>query len=294
MTDRLPDIIIRASSFSTLLDCPERWCAQHPQLGNMRMPSGAPSIMGSGVHAGTAVYDNQRMIRVPPSVEQAIQVATDFVRNPEEDVIWDDFRQNEAIDIVARLTQNYCINFASRWHFDAVELPMDHWDVVAANGLVIRFTGHIDRRRVEWDEVPGNDGKLFRRERKGICDLKTGKRVMRADGTVNTQVSGAQMAQYELLELLSTKTLGKEEMLPAMIFAFPTSGKLKPAAATIDRPHRLFIGDAHNKGAIDIAADIIKSGNYWGNARSILCSPKYCPKHGKCRWQMTGETVYDD
>jgi hypothetical protein len=115
-----------------------------------------------------------------------------------------------------------------------------------------------------------------------------------ADGSVNTKLSGAQLGQYELLELMTTKTLGQEELLPAMIFGFPTVGKHKPAAAEVQRPHRILIGDKDHVGAIDIAANMIKTGSYWGNARSMMCSPKYCPKYGNCRWAVIGETVYDD
>lgn len=285
-----PDIWIRASSLATLFDCPERWAAQHPQLGNIRSPSSAASAVGTAVHAGTAVYDTARMIRIKPSVDDSVGAAVDAIMNPGEEVIWDDFNQKEASSIASRLTLSYCSSFASRFEFDAVELPMDHFDVTAVNGLRIRFTGHVDRRRVLHFVAKGDKPQQVRR---GICDLKTGKKVVRADGSVNTQASGAQMAQYELLELMSTHTLGKVDLLPAMIIAFPTIGKHQPAAAEIKAPHRLLIGDENNKGAIDIAAEMIKGGSYYGNARSMLCTQRYCPKHGNCRWQMIGENVYD-
>lgn len=292
MPERSPDIVIRASSFADLLDCPERWAARHPQLGNMRMPSSGASTIGTAVHAGTAVYDMDRLIAIRPNVSAATDAARDAIKKPREEVVWGDFRQSEALDVAVNLTSNYCNDFASYFEFDAVELPMDHLDIEAHNGLLIRFTGHIDRRRVLRFERHAEPGQPDYITRKGICDLKTGQKVVRADGTVNTQVSGAQLATYELLELMATNMLGKEELLPAMIFGFPTKGKHKPAAAEVQRPHRLLIGDAQNKGAIDIAAEMIKTGSYWGNARSMLCTPKYCPKHGNCRWQLTGES-YD-
>jgi hypothetical protein len=288
MTEVRPDYTIRASSLPTFFDCPERWAETHPQFGNIRMPSGAAAAIGTATHFGTGRFDMERLLRIVPSAEAAIDAAVQKIKEPDGEVIWDDFTLSEAKDIAARLTQNYCIGFASRFQFDAVEMPMNHWDVQAANGLIIRFTGTIDRRRVITQLNPA-DGS--RRERKGICDLKTGANVISANGEVNTKVSGAQMAMYELLELLSTNTLGKSDMLPAMIFAFPTKGKHQPAAAEVRSPHRLLIGDAHHKGAIDIIADTLKSGNFWGNARSTLCGPRYCPKHGKCRWQMSGEII---
>jgi hypothetical protein len=288
MTEVRPDYTIRASSLPTFFDCPERWAEQHPQFGNKRMPSGAAATIGSAVHIGTAKFDMARLLRIVPSAEESIEAAVQYVRDPSEEVLWDDYTKAEAKDIVARLTQNYCIGFASRFQFDAVEMPMDNWDVQAANGLIIRFTGTIDRRRVLNFAAIGDKPAYTR---KGICDVKTGANVISASGEVNTKVSGAQIAQYELLEILQTKTLGKADLLPAMIFAFPTKGKHQPAAAEIKSPHRLLTGDAHHKGAIDIIADTLKSGNFWGNARSMLCSPRYCPKFGKCRWQMSGEII---
>lgn len=287
-----PDIWIRASSLSTLFDCPERWAAQHPQLGAMRMPSSAASAIGTAVHAGCEVYDMARLIRVRPSLGDALDAAVEKIDKPEYEVIWDDFNQRQAKSIATQLVQSYCTAFSSRFEFDAIEMDMDYLDVVAANGLKIRFTGKIDRRRVLRFKAVGDQPA---RTRRGICDIKTGKKVILGDGSVNVQVSGAQMAVYELLELMSTNTLGKSDMLPVMIFAFPTVGKNQPAVSEIkEPPHRLLTGDADHKGAIDIAADMIKSGNYYGNARSMLCTPRYCPKHGNCRWQFTGENVYDD
>jgi hypothetical protein len=52
-------VTIRASSFGSLFDCPARWIAIH--LEGKRTPSSANSALGTGVHAGTAVYDESRV-----------------------------------------------------------------------------------------------------------------------------------------------------------------------------------------------------------------------------------------
>lgn len=268
------DIQIRASSLAELFDCPARWAAKH--IDKLWSPSGPPSLIGNGVHAGTAIFDTDRMLNIVPSVGAATDAAADCVRRPEHEVSWDEMPQAKAIDIAVRLTKNYCADLAPQFEFDVVERPMIPLDVIASNGLRIRFTGHVDRRRV----LP---------QGKGIVDIKTGKAVVRSDGSVNTKVSGAQLAVYELLDLMAYKTLRTQNMLPAMIIAMPTAGKHEPRAAEIHAPHRVLVGDADNKGLIDMAADTIKSGNFWGNPRSMLCGKKYCPKFDSCRFKFEGD-----
>lgn len=286
------DIAIRSSSLSGLFDCPARWAAQHPAIGGLLSPSTVPSLIGNGVHAGTAVFDTDRMLNITPEIGAATDAAAELIRNPERDVSWDEMPQAKAIDLAVTLTKNYCTDVAPRFTFDVVERPMQPLDVQAKNGLRIRFTGHVDRRRVETIDL-GPHAVL--ETRRGICDIKTGKRVVRSDGTVNTQVSGAQLAIYELLDLMAYQTLKKPNLLPALILAMPTAGKnLVPQAAEVPHPHRVLVGDRENKGLIDMAADTIKSGNFWGNPRSMLCGPKYCPLYAKCRFRFVGSQGVSD
>ena len=264
------DISIRASSLPTFFDCSERWRAQ--QLDGLWLPSGSAASIGTAVHAGTESWDHARLLGMPPSLQEATGAAAQSVERPAGEVVWNDNTQAKAKDVATTLVLNYCQNLAEQFTFDVVEMPMESLIVQATNGLRIRFTGKVDRRRVVGD-------------RRGVVDIKTGARVVRSDGTVNVQQSIGQLATYEMLELMASRTLGKFELLPAMIFGMPTAGRQQPAAGEVSRPHRILTGDAQHKGAIDIIAETVKSGNFIGNARSYLCGAKYCPVYNKCRWR---------
>ena len=269
-----PDMTIRASSLSELFDCSERWKAKY--LLGMWMPSGPPATIGKAIHRGTAVFDTQRLLGSAPSVEDAVEAAVHEVRNPDGEVNWDEMRPAEAIDIAARLTLNYCTDIAPKFTYRKVEMKLDSFDVQASNGVVIRFTGHVDRQYTLNDQY-------------GTLDFKTGKQVVKSDGTVSVQLSAAQLGTYELMELMATNTEKVQHILPAMIVAMPTAGKQLPKAVKVNNPHTLLIGDEQNKGLIDIAAQIYKHDLFAGNPRSMLCNVKYCPAFNKCRWRLTGE-----
>lgn len=275
MSDRDPDLIIRASSLGGLFDCAARWKAEH--LEGKRKPSGAPSVIGSGIHAGAAVFDSQRLEGGKGSVADAIDAAADYVRNPHEEVHWDDCRPAEAIDTAARLTNAYCQDIAPQFTYTKVEVKLDHLDVIASNGIMVRFTGHIDRERVVED-------------RAGIVDLKSGGNLVDVNGEVKVSLSAAQVGTYELTTIMSDATTERPHLLPAQIVALPTKGKHRPKVATLARPpHSLLLGDANHKGMIDAAAEFYKNDLWIGNPRSMLCNPKYCANYEGCWWRITAE-----
>jgi hypothetical protein len=225
MSDREPDLVIRASSFSEIFDCSERWAAKH--LEGMWMPSGAPAVIGTGVHAGTATFDTQRMLGIEPSTDEAVEAAAESVRNPKDEVNWDDVRPGEAIDIATRLTLNYCLDISPKFTYRKVEAKLKAFNVTASNGIVISFTGHVDRQYVEND--------LY-----GTLDFKTGKQVVAADGTVKVSLSAAQLGTYELLDIMAAKTEDQKPLLPAMIVAMPTGGKQR-SLRSINRAYCLSV-----------------------------------------------------
>lgn len=269
-----PAAIIRASSFATLFDCPHRF--EGTQLLGMRMPARAPTVIGSAIHSGAAIFDQARLDGDQPSINDAIDAAADYVRNPRDEVEWDDTTPGKAVDIAAAVTLSYCNDISPQFTFTKVESKCDSLDVQATNGTVIRFTGHIDRQQVVGNSL-------------GIIDLKSGQRVVKADGSVAVEIHGAQLATYELLELMDAHTSGAPNILPAQIIALPTAGKQKPAIVPVANPHKVLIGDAQNKGLIDYAAEMIKSGSFYGNPRSMLCSEKYCPRWANCFFRFQGD-----
>ncbi len=280
-----PELVIRASSLSTLFDCGERF-KQQILLGK-RLPSGAPSVIGTAVHRGTAEFDTARVNNLVPSLDAAIAAAADSARNPEHEVNWDDFRPGEAVDIAAKLTMNYCTDIAPGFTYRKVEMKLDHFDVIATNGLRMRFTGTVDRQYTEQITNDGDFDHLI--PAYGTLDFKTGKQVVKADGSVNVAVSAAQLGTYELLELMATTTEHVPHILPAMIVAMPTAGKHKPQIKKVNNPRSLLIGNEQHKGLIDIAAEIYKHDLFVGNPKSMLCNPKYCAHYADCHWRLTGE-----
>jgi hypothetical protein len=276
MSERQPDAVVRASSMPAAFDCGLRW--KETQLLGKKMPSTPPALIGSAAHAGTAVFDQARMDGVEGCVDDAMDAARDIIAHPQYEIDWNGEKPSDAITIAANLTLSYCNDIAPRYTYVSVETACKPLDIEAKNGTVIRFTGHIDRKRVSGDKF-------------GISDLKTGVRIMRADGTVNTQTSGAQLATYELLEMMDAATSGIESILPAEVIALPTSGKHKPTTATILNPHHVLIGDPARgeKGLIDDLADMLKYDIFPGNPRSTLCHAKYCPIYKTCRYRFQGE-----
>lgn len=277
-----PDLIIRASSLSTMFDCAARFKAEH--LEGKRLPSGSAATIGTAIHAGTAVFDLARLAGEKPSAEDAVDAAVDAVRQPKGEVNWDDCRPAEAIDIAARLTNNYCHDIAPNFTYRKVEQKLDNLDVKATNGVVIRFTGHVDRQYVLSQPDTHIDLLAY-----GTLDFKTGKQVVNAQGEVKVAMSAAQLGTYELLDMLSTRTEQRAPELPAMIVAMPTAGKQQPKAVKVSNPHKLLIGDEQHIGMIDAAAMFYKNDLWIGNPRSTLCNPKYCANFQKCWWRLTAE-----
>lgn len=275
MSEKEPDFIMRASSLSTLWDCPARFKAE--QLEGKRLPSGAAATIGTAIHAGAAVFDTQRMEGRIASVEDATDAAAQSVREARDGTRWDDCRPAEAIDKAVSLTNAYCQDIAPTFTYRKVEVKLNSLDVQTSNGVVIRFTGHIDRERAEGDQL-------------GVCDLKSGANIIAADGSVKVAAAAGQLAVYEMLTLLSDHTMQEQHLLPAQIIALPTAGKHAPRVATLNKqPYSLLIGDEQNKGLIEIAAAMYKNDIFFGNPRSMCCTPKFCAAFDQCRWRLIAE-----
>lgn len=276
---------IRASSFSELFDCPLRWATKY--LLDQRLPTTGRAHLGTSVHAGTAAFDKAQLDGDPISVDEAVDITLDTLRNAESEVSWEDIDTTYAERVGALLTARYCNDIAPHYEFEAVEercqsvyVTEDHWD-----GIVIELTGHIDRRIVRRDSHGDVAGR-------GIGDIKTGGQAVMPDGSVNMQLHGAQLATYELLEIMAGKTTGIEINLPATIIGMNTKTGLC-GAQSIDQPYQVLLGTPESPGMLDHAASMFKTGMYHGNPRSMLCNPKYCPAWTTCKWRF-GDPVETD
>jgi len=260
-------ITIRASSLSELFDCPARWEAKY--VRNMRLPRSAAAQLGTAVHAGTSLYDQSRLDGNPLTPDEAAGAVVDAVYRPEEDVDWGDESPKEAEAIGIALHKRYCKEIAPKQDYVAVEALCESLEIT---DLGISLTGTTDR--------------IFRTvDGFGIADIKTGKTAVAADGTVKTAGHAAQLGVYELL---AGAALGCTIDAPAQIIGLQvakTARGQRAGMASVHNARELLIGDELSPGLLQMAADLLHAGRFFGNCRSQLCTPKFCPAHTTCRWR---------
>ncbi len=260
-------ITIRASSLPELFDCPARFEAKY--VKGMRMPRSGAAQLGTAVHVGTALFDSSRLEGNPVTADEAAGAVVDAVHRPEEDVDWGEDSPGEAEAIGIALHKRYCQEIAPKQQYVAVEAKCDRLEI---SDIGIALTGTTDR-------------VTFTEDGYGIADIKTGKSAVSADGTVKTAGHAAQLAVYELL---AGAALGRVIEAPAQIIGLQvakTEKGRRAAIGTITGARDLLIGDDTGPGLLQIAADMLHTGRFFGNSRSQLCNPKYCPAYNVCRWR---------
>jgi hypothetical protein len=263
--------VIRASSWPSLFDCSYRWYWQN--IVGLRMPSSGAPALGTAVHAGTAAFDSATLDGRVASVEEAIDVSRKALT--EQEVAWDeDLTPSEADTFAIKLTARYCQDIAPTQNYTAVELECTALDVATKHG-VVRLTGTTDRVR----QI--NDG------RKGISDLKTGGRATEkaADGRRRavTRVHEMQLGVYTLMAEQAT---GERLDAPAQIVALQTTKEAPCATGEINDVKTPLLGTDEHPGLIEIAAQMLSTGLFTPNPKSMLCSNKYCPAYAsRCKYR---------
>ena len=260
-------VAIRASSLGDLFDCPARWEARN--IKKLHMPTSGASRLGTAVHAGTALYDQSRLDGNPLTPDEAAGAVVDAIHNPDAEVDWDETSPNEAEGIAIPLHKLYCANIAPHQEYAAVEATCESLTIT---DIGLTLTGTIDRVRVV-------DGEF------GIADIKTGKSAVSADGTVKTQGHAAQVAVYELL---ASEALGQDMTAPAQIIGLQvakTDRGRRAGTGVISGALDILADDGDSPGLLRHAAAILHSGDFYGNPRSQICNPKYCPAYNVCRWR---------
>lgn len=263
------DIIsIRASSLAELFDCSARWEAKH--LLGMRSPRSAAAQLGTAVHAGTALFDESRLDGASPiSADDAAGAVVDAIHKPEEDVDWEDTAPKEAERIALALHTRYCAEIAPTQRYVGVEVQCERLELP---DLGIALTGTTDRVR----ETP---------QGLGIADLKTGGRAVGTDGRAVTQGHAVQLGVYELL---AENAMGLPITAAAQIVGMNTG---KTAAAQrvgtgeVVNARAALVGTDEQPGLLQHASNVIHSGLFYGNSKSMLCSAKYCPRHAVCQFK---------
>lgn len=289
----MKELIIRASSLPGLFDCPARWLAQNVE--GRRTRTTGPAHLGTSLHHATGRFDQSRIEDSVILVEDAVDIFIDRVKNPTEEdgeVVWEqDMPKQKAVDVGVALTIDYCERISFNYHFSGVELKLNPMTIdVQQEGVKITLTGTTDRVRSSttesssWWEKDDGDGL---ETKFGICDVKSGKRVIDSQGRIAIDKHVAQLGQYELLQLMTRTDYGYNFTLPAEVIALPTSGTHRQiAVAQVETPSRLLLGDeTHPMGLLHAAAKMARAELFPGNPRSMLCSEKYCPAYRTCWWR---------
>jgi len=262
-----PSLKVRASSWAGMFDCAYRWEGIH--LLGMRNVVGLRAALGTAIHAGTAVFDQARVDHSIVTADDAAGVLVDKLRDPENDFdpARDDLTVPEAERIGLSLLTKYCHEVSPKYDFVAVEMETKPLDINCGGGVIVRLTGTMDRARIR-----KNSGKV------GIADLKSGATAVQK-GAANTKGHSAQIGTYELLY---EHTTGDQITDDAEIIGLKTKGTAEIASGTVKNAKRVMIGTETQPGLIEFAAEMFKTGRFYPNPKSLLCSEKYCPRFQSC------------
>lgn len=265
--DRDPSIVVRASSWAGLFDCAYRWEGIH--ILGMRNVVGLRAALGTAIHAGTAAFDQSRLEGSGVTADDAAGVMVDKLRDPanEFDPARDDITVPEAEKIGVALVAKYCFDVSPRFDFVAVEMETRPLDIDCGGGVIVRLTGTMDRARIRKAE-----------HGVGIADLKSGSAAVQKGAAV-TKGHAPQIGTYELLYEHST---GQPITDDAEIIGLKTKGTPEIATGTIKNAKRVMVGTEDSPGLIEFAAEMFRSGRFYPNPKSLLCSDKYCPRYAKC------------
>lgn len=262
-------ITIRASALSDFFDCPARAEAKH--LLGKRCPTNGKALLGTAIHASTAVFDRSVLDGSGITIDEAAAAAVDKIHRPEEETSLDDDEKANDIEAVAvALHKLYCTTIAPTQEYAAVEVQCERLEIT---DLGIALTGTTDRVRIV------GDGH-------GIADLKSGGTAVRADGRVETKGHAYQLGVYELL---AERASGLPITEPAQIIGLQTGKTAKGQRAAVSGPvsgaRDVLIGEEDSPGVLEIVSRMIHSGTFPGNPRSMLCHEKYCPIYQTCKFR---------
>ena len=262
-----PSLTVRASSWANLFDCAYKLEGIH--LLGIRNVVGLRAALGTAIHRGTAVFDQARIDGENISADDAAGVLVDALRDPanEFDPNRDDITMPEAEKVGLTLLSKYCIDVSPRYEFVAVEMETTPMDIDCGGGTIVRLTGTMDRARIRKGDVGV-----------GIADVKSGSTAVQK-GVAVTKGHGPQVGTYEMLY---EHTTGDQITAPAEIIGLKTKGTAEIGTGTINNANRVMVGTPEQPGLIQFAAEMFRSGRFYPNPKSLLCSEKYCPRHPTC------------
>ena len=263
----MDSIRVRASSVAAFFDCPLRWATIH--LEGKYLPASSAARIGTAVHRSTAAFDEAKLAGEQPTIEDTADVVLETILDPDEEVDWGGMPEKKAIEIGIGCHTKYCGQIGRYSTYSHVEQTLDAMaitiPVLGEDPVELVLTGTLDRVKAE-------SGKH------GICDVKTGARAA-------TVSPGRHKAQLGVYELLAENQLGIEIELPAEIIGLQTSSKYDAAVHSVPGARDALVGDGESPGLLTYMADMIARETFYGNASSFLCSEKYCPNWGSCKFR---------
>lgn len=286
MTGEAPlKFYVRASSVAEFFDCPARWAARN--LFGQRRPATAPAAIGTAVHRSTAEYDKSRLDENPArwlSIDDTADAVVETLKDPGYEVDWtgSDIKFDKAVKIGLGCHTRYCNDIAPFSNYSEVEFELAELElrITIDDGRIVTLglTGTLDRLREEVEEYRLEDGTPMFRVDHGISDVKTGARAISQPASRHK----AQIAVYELLAEVSVPEVN-EIRLPGEIIALQTSSSSYGAATKhLTNTREALVGRPGEKGLMHHMAQMLASGDFYGNASSFLCSERYCPAWSGC------------
>lgn len=263
---------IRASSWSRLFDCAHAFEWVHI-LGH-RSHGSPRSLLGTAIHAGTAVFDTARMQGSPISPADAAGVLVEKLHNPDEPISWaswagGDLSQRDAEKIGISLLTKYCREWSPRFEFRAVEMETKPLVIDCGGGTLIELTGTMDRSR-----------SIIVSDRTRVGDLKSGRAAVQK-GVAVTKGHAAQLGTYIILY---EHTTGEVVDDTCEIIGLSTSGNGQIATGQIAGAKQMLIGTEEEPGLIAFAKVMLAAGSFPPNPSSRLCDKKFCPRWNHCRF----------
>ena len=255
---------IRASSMWGLLDCALRWKKQN--IDGLRLPSTAPAVIGTAVHASTAAFDKSERDHDGLTIDDTADIAVNTILHPNEEVDWAGSKEEKAIATALHVHATYCTKIAPTQTYTEIEHTLRPFHINMGDGIVFELTGTLDRIYID---DHGNQG---------VGDVKTGGRAVAPDGTV---VLGKHLPQLGEYELLAEQEFGRMT-LPPVIIGLHTGGNGRAGIGAIYGARDALVGNTFEPGILTYAAQYFKSGLFPPNPGSFLCSAKYCPHYARC------------
>lgn len=239
-----------------LWDCPARWAAKN--LDGKRSWSSAEALLGTAVHAGTAVFDRERATGHPIQASEAALAIVDAIAEGAKDVAWQagGLTQIGIREDAMKTHFRYCADILDRPAWTEVETKLDPITLEFGD-VAMTLTGTEDRGRLH----------------NGIwisSDVKTGRGFK----------PGAYVSQ-----------VGEYAVLRSAKSGLPTVGQLDHTTQAGITSHHLpdvtaaMLGDGDRPGLFETAARMIGTGLLYGNPKSMLCTRKFCPVFSTCSFR---------